>query len=117
MEFNFLRAQANNNGHHHHRPEKPWGFTYLGGRFQERVESPPANSFPLTEMKKGSWVQIVALPRHCDFPIVGVAVGTYLSVLGITDRGAVRVLVIGQQVTLASAIAQQIYVRPLYFTN
>ncbi len=117
MQFNFfLQTQANNNNTHHQQ-QKPWGFTYLGGRFQERVKSPPTNSVPLSEIKKGTWVQIVALPRHQDFPLVGVAVGTYLSVLGVTDRGAVRVLVIGQQVTLSKAIAQQIYVRPLYFTN
>jgi len=97
--------------------EKSWRFTDLGGSFQEKVASPPTNSFSLVEMKSGSWAQIVALPRHSEFPIVGVAVGTYVLILGQTERGAVRVQVIGKQVTLAGAIAQQIYVRPFYFTN
>ena len=120
MQFNsFPQPQASDDHHYteNHQPEKPWCFTYLGGRFQDRRQSPPENSFSLMEMAEGSWVQIVALPAYSEFPIVGVAVGTYLLVLGRTNRGAVRVQVIGKQVTLASAIAQQIYVRPLYFTN
>lgn len=120
MQFNsFPSLQGNNRDHppQDHQPKKAWRFTYLGGHFQDRVKSPPAHSFSLVEMKKGSWGQIVALPRHCDFPIIGVAVGTYLLILGQTERGAVRIQVIGKQVTLASAIAQQVYVHPLYFTN
>lgn len=116
MQFNFFQASSNN----HHYPsgeddfDQSWRFSYLGGNFKERVESPPANSIPLIEIPDGRWVQIVALPQDRHFPIVGVAVGTYLLVRGKTPRGAVRVQVIGQQVTLASAIAQQIYVRLLF---
>jgi hypothetical protein len=119
MQFNFFPSPQGNEEDHtkNHQPKKAWHFTYLGGHFQDRVKSPPDDSFSLVEMNKGSWAQIVALPRHCDFPIVGVAVGTYLLILGHTERGAVRIQVIGKQVTLASAIAQQVYVRPLYFTN
>ncbi|NBD33675.1 MAG: ferrous iron transport protein A [Cyanobacteria bacterium] len=120
MAFNFFSQSQAHHDHHEtndHQQQKPWRFTYLGGQFRETVPSPPANSFSLVEVTPGNWVQIAALPRHFNFPIAGVAVGTYLLVLGTTKRGAVRVRVIGQQVTLASAIAQKIYVRPFYFTH
>jgi len=120
MEFNFFRqSKPNNNNHNRHadQQEKPRSFTYLGGNFLDSVKSPSTNSFSLVEMKKGSWGQVVALPQNGDFPIIGVAVGTYLLVLGTTNRGAVRLQVIGKQVTLARAIAQQVYVRPFYFSN
>lgn len=118
MAFNFF-FQTHDDGHEteDQQPQKPWRFTYLGGHFQESVSSPPPNSFPLVEVTEGNWVQIAAVPYDYNFPIAGVAVGTYLLVLGTTKRGAVRVRVIGQQVTLKCAIAQQIYVRPFYFTN
>lgn len=96
---------------------KPWHFSYLGGNVDPIVDPPPINSVSLVDIQPGSWVQIVALPRNSHFPIVGVAVGTYLLVLGKTDRAAVRVQVIGKQVTLGSAIAQQIYVQPFKFNN
>lgn len=120
MEFKFFRqSKPNNNNYNHHsyQQEKPWHFTYLEGKFLNSVKSAPTNTFSLVEMKKGNWGQVVALPRNGDFPIIGVAVGTYLLVLGTTNHGAVRLQVIGKQVTLARAIAQQVYVRPLYFSN
>lgn len=118
MAFNFF-FQTHDDHHEtqDHQPQKPWRFTYLGGNFDECIDSPPANSFPLVEVTPSNWVQIAALPYHYHFPIPGVAVGTYLLVLGTTKRGAVRVQVIGQQVTLSLTIAQQIYVRPFYFTK
>lgn len=118
MTFNFyLQTEENHKQLQQHSPEKRWRFTYLGGYVPREEKPRPANSFSLVEVDKGTWVQIVRLPRHDYFPIVGVAVGTYLLVLGKTDRGAVRVQVIGQQVTLSASIAEQVYVRPLYFTN
>jgi hypothetical protein len=120
MDLNFFQEFQTNGKTHNgqsHKQEKSWQFTYLGGNFHDSIKSPPANSFSLVETKKGRWVQIVALPRNSDFPIVGVAVGTYMLVLGTTNRGGVRLQVIGKQVTLARAIAQEVYVRPLYFTN
>lgn len=120
MEFKFLQ-QSPTDDHHNknesHQPKKSWQFTYLGGNFRETIKSPPENSFSLVEMKKGSWGQVAALPRNGELPIVGVAVGTYMLVLGTTNRGSVRVQVIGKQVTLARAIAQQIYLQPFYFNN
>jgi len=120
MDLNFFQPSQSNDKNHNsqpHQQEKSWHFTYLGGNCKDSIQSPPANRFSLIETKKGSWVQIVALPRNCDFPIVGVAVGTYMLVLGTTDRGSIRLQVIGKQVTLSRAIAQQVYVRPLYFSN
>jgi len=119
MSFNFF-SQAHPDHHdkkNDQQRQKPWHFSYLGGQFNQPKTSRPANSFSLVEVTEGNWVQIAALPNQFNFPIPGVAVGTYLLVLGTTKRRAVRVQVIGQQVTLASAIAQQIYVRPFYFTN
>jgi len=118
MAFNFFfQAHDDDSETKNQQPQKRWHFTYLGGHFKESVSSPPANSFPLVEVTEGNWVQIAAVPYDYHFPIPGVVVGTYLLVLGTTKRGAVRVQVIGQQVTLKSAIAQQIYVCPFYFTS
>lgn len=115
----FQQSQTNGKSQNgrSNQQKKSWHFTYLGGNFQDSIQSPPINSFSLVEMNKGSWVQIVALPRNKHFPIVGVAVGTYMLVLGTTNRGSVRLQVIGKQVTLSRAIAQQVYVRPFDFTN
>lgn len=112
MTFNSLSHSEN---HPSAAQEKPWHFSYLGGNIDPIVDPPPINSVSLVDIQPGSWVQIVALPRNSHFPIVGVAVRTYLLVLGKTDRAAVRVQVIGKQVTLASAIAQQIYVQHFNF--
>lgn len=118
MAFNFFfQTDDDDSKTKHQQSQKRWRFTYLGGHFKESLSSPPANSFPLLEVTEGNWVQIAAVPYDYYFPIPGVVVGTYLLVLGTTKRGAVRVQVIGQQLTLKSAIAQQIYVRPFYFTN
>ncbi len=111
MDFNFSSQSTTNQSD---QQEKPWHFSYLGGN-SSPCSDPPINSISLVDIKPGSWVQIVALPRNSHFPIVGVAVRTYLLVLGKTDQGAVRVQVIGKQVTLASAIAQEIYVQPFSF--
>ncbi len=112
MAFNSLSHSENNSSS---AQAKPWHFSYLGGNVDPIVDPPPINSVSLVDIQPGTWVQIVALPRNSHFPIVGVAVGTYLLVLGKTDRAAVRVQVIGKQVTLGSAIAQQIYVQPFNF--
>jgi len=116
MSFQFFDPSNNNNNSHQNELNPSSGkltrFTKLDC---PSLESVHANCWSLPAFPKGSWVQIVTLPSQQAFPLVGVAVGTYLLVRETTRDGAVRVQVMGQKVTLSRAIAQQVYVQPLPF--